>query len=181
MDLASVGASAELELALHGRAGKADEGYVTGTVTVGVEVVAAGSAATVDKDTVLRMKDRLQACLSTQARELDLSGLALPGLPRVVGEHFGHVQRLDLGLNKLAVLPDLARLTALEELDLTGNALAALPAEVGALTGLRVLALNGNVLAALPAAVGRLARLEKLELNNNMLGALPPESVPAGS
>lgn len=175
MDLAAVGASAELELALHGRAGRADEGYVTGTVTVGVEVAAAGSAATVDKETVLRMKDRLQECLQTQARALDLSGLALPGLPRVVGERFGHVQRLDLALNKLAVLPDLARLTALEELDLTGNVLAALPAEVGALTGLRVLALNGNVLAALPAAVGRLACLEKLELNNNMLGALPPE------
>ena len=176
MDLASVGAHAELELALHGREGRADEaGYVTGTVTVGVEVVAAGSAATVDKDAVLRMKGRLQECLQTRAAALDLSGLALPGLPRVVGERFGHVQRLDLALNRLAVLPDLARLTALEELDLTGNALAALPAEVGALTGLRVLALNGNVLAALPAAVGRLARLEKLELNNNMLGALPPE------
>lgn len=171
-----MGAGAELELPLRARAGKADEaGYVTGTVSVGVEVVAAGSAATVDKEAVVRMRARLQECLQAQARALDLSGLALPGLPRVVGERFGHVQRLDLAMNRLAALPDLARLSALEELDLTGNALAALPPEVGALTGLRVLALNGNVLAALPAAIGRLARLERLELNNNMLGALPPE------
>ena len=174
VDLAAVGASAELELALHGRAGRADEGYVTGTVTVGVEVAAAGSAATVDKETVLRMKDRLQECLQTQARALDLSGLALPGLPRVVGERFGHVQRLDLALNKLAVLPDLARLTALEELDLTGNVLAALPAAVGRLACLEKLELNTNMLGALPPELGRLSCLEELCVSGNPLGALPP-------
>lgn len=62
---------------------------------------------------------------------------------------------------------------ALEELEVAGNQLTALP-EVGALTALVKLAAYGNVLESLPASIGSLASLQHLWLQGNRLSTLPP-------
>lgn len=68
------------------------------------------------------------------------------------------------------------RLTGLFTLILTGNELAALPAEVGLLKGLKFLQIDGNFLKELPEALGQLANLESVSVNDNQLTSLAPLS-----
>jgi hypothetical protein len=133
--------------------------------------------AMIPGEVVAAMKQKLRACLDATNPELDLSACALPGLPKIVAEQFTFLRRLDLSSNKLAMLPDVSSLTALEDLDLTGNQIAELPAAfcAGSFATMKVLRLNGNALSALPHEIGRMAALEKLELDNNAIAELPKE------
>jgi internalin A len=58
-------------------------------------------------------------------------------------------------------------------LDLSGQGLTTLPAEIGQLTNLSVLDLGGNQLTTLPAVIGQLTNLSQLYLRNNQLTTLP--------
>lgn len=179
LDLAAAAAGGgDVTLALKPQAAKAaQQAYVTGTVTLGVEAQDAAAKAMISGEAVSVMKQRIRACLERREPALDLSSCQLPGLPRVVAEQCAaFVRALDLGFNRVAALPDLRAFAALETLDLSGNQLVELGDGIAAVAGtLRVLTLNGNALAALPPAIGRLGALEKLELDNNSLAALPKE------
>ncbi|NIP25303.1 MAG: TIR domain-containing protein [Phycisphaerae bacterium] len=60
-------------------------------------------------------------------------------------------------------------------LDLSGQGIKSLPAEIGELTKLQYLNLGFNKLAKLPVEIGRLANLQKLYLRGNQLTSVPAE------
>ena len=115
----------------------------------------------------------------------------LTSLPPDLAALFPRLRVLDLSRNKLASLPprtpraprpppltrllELARLTALEHLDVSGNALTALPAEIAQLSALQVLSVRCNRLATLPPEIGALGALRHLSLRCNELSLLPAE------
>ncbi|CAH3187991.1 unnamed protein product, partial [Porites lobata] len=78
--------------------------------------------------------------------------------------------------NQLVGLPtSIQRLTKLKWLQLDGNNLTELPAEIGDLRELRELWVSHNQLAGLPTSVQRLTKLERLYLDGNNLTELPAE------
>lgn len=58
------------------------------------------------------------------------------------------------------ISPDIANLKCLITLDLSGNKLRSLPAELGDMTHLRELLLNNNTLRVLPYELGKLFLLQ---------------------
>lgn len=84
---------------------------------------------------------------------------------------------LDLSGQGLTKVPaDVFERTALEELDLSNNTLeGALQAEVRYLQNLKVLNLSNNAFTGVPAEIGQLKKLEVLNLANNKLTGLPYE------
>ena len=85
--------------------------------------------------------------------------------------------RLDYNLLDGPIPTSLGTLAALEVLDLSGNQLAAGPAELGGLSVLVSLNLSANLLASgIPASLAGLANLTDLDLSQNALtGPIPPE------
>eukprot|EP00741_Cyanophora_paradoxa_P015982 tig00000042_g15428.t1 len=110
--------------------------------------------------------------------KLDLQKTGQTNWPSGRIARFGskNIQELDLGGNKLARIPgaELAKLTNLKKLWLSGNQLTSLPSEIGALAALQELHVEGNQLTALPPEIGLLC-LQKLDASNNQLTALPPD------
>jgi small GTP-binding protein len=83
---------------------------------------------------------------------------------------------LDLSGNRLNGLPaEITQLTNLTTLDMDRTNLSELPAEIGLLANLTTLYLNGNQLSELPPEIGMLANLTTLSLDGNQLSELPPE------
>jgi len=110
-------------------------------------------------------------------RYLKLAFSGISALPHEIAQ-LTSLEILDLTGNKLTALPpEIGRLTSLEGLDLGGNQLTALPPEIGLLTSLQTLDLQSNQLTDLPPEIGRLTSLEGLGLGDNKLTALPPEIV----
>ena len=68
----------------------------------------------------------------------------------------------------------------LEVLDLSGNALAALPADFGRLGRLRVLFCSGNRFERLPPVLGDCAALSQVGFRGAGLREIPGESLPPG-
>lgn len=84
------------------------------------------------------------------------------------------VEVLDLGGQKLRTLPaDLFRLTRLKKLVLYGNELRELPADIAKLTQLETLDLYDNKLQDLPLALASLGNLTRLDVGNNRLREIP--------
>ena len=67
----------------------------------------------------------------------------------------------------------LASLRHVRDLDLSGNALAALGPGLAAMPALALLALEHNRLEALPESLGACAALVRLDVSHNLLQALP--------
>ena len=83
---------------------------------------------------------------------------------------------LDLSGNQLSELPaEIGQLVNLTTLNLRGNQLSELPAEIGQLVNLTTLHLSGNQLSGLPAEIGQLVNLTTLHLSGNQLSGLPTE------
>ena len=83
---------------------------------------------------------------------------------------------LDLGGNSIETLPaEIAKLTSLRLLILDNNALTELPKEIGSLSKLEVLSASGNALTELPKEIAGLESLEQLKLSDNLLAELPEE------
>ena len=66
------------------------------------------------------------------------------------------------------------------ELDLSGEKLTTVPAEIGQLKNLTELRLSGNKLTSLPAEFGQLKNLTELSLGSNPIKEPPPEIVEGG-
>ena len=101
-------------------------------------------------------------------------GVTVDGKPK-------RVRRLEIfGLQLIGKIPEnVGKLTALEHLDLSINALnREIPAELGDLTNLVFLDLHiNNLTGQIPASLGRLQKLEKLYLEGNELTGCIPQSL----
>ncbi|CAM9540584.1 unnamed protein product, partial [Lampetra planeri] len=143
-------------------------------------------AAACKRLAVLRLSDNALASVprlaaaggagSPALRSLFLDGNLIGGeLPAGLFRLHG-LQVLDLSRNAIAALPpEVCQLTRLSTLRLSGNALRSLPDELFRCEGLRTLALANNELRELSGLVGRLSRLRRLELVGNRLTELPAE------
>jgi Leucine-rich repeat (LRR) protein len=61
------------------------------------------------------------------------------------------------------------------ELNLSGNNIRTLPAEIGEMEKLTVLNLENNRLDSLPAEIRKMTRLESLDISNNNISGVPAE------
>lgn len=99
---------------------------------------------------------------------LNLSG---KGLTKIPSEIFARsdLEQLDLSMNELTDAPqaEIRRLANLKVLNLSGNALTGLPAELGQLQHLEVLDVSNNQLTGLPLELGNLTQLRILDLRGN--------------
>lgn len=140
-----------------------------GAVTARLAAATATAAALVD-DALVRA-----------APALDFSGLGLEALPPSLAVCAAWLQHLDLSGCALTLgdLYPLGGLTALVTLSLADNLLAGVPAELGRLLPpcLEELELDGNALTALPPELGALSGLVWLSTARNRLTALAPEAV----
>jgi Leucine rich repeat len=95
----------------------------------------------------------------------------LLGVPEEFRQHVsGDGRWASLANAGLTSVPEwLSALTALTELDLSGNELTALPGWLGNLTTLTQLDLWYNRLTSLPDEIGRLTGLTQLDLSGNQL------------
>lgn len=98
----------------------------------------------------------------------------LSSLPSYVVELGARARVVDVSSNAIAALPEnLGALVKAHKLNAARNALLSLPPSVCSMASLRVLRLEGNRLESLPARLGDLARLEELSLADNRIAALP--------
>ncbi len=74
-----------------------------------------------------------------------------------------------------SISSQIGRMTALEELDLTGNIVKAIPPAIGDCQALRRLFLGDNFIKRIPAEIGKLKNLELLVLRKNQIKELPAE------
>jgi len=105
--------------------------------------------------------------------ELDFSGLALTSLDGLANiPNIRKITKLDLGHNRLAVIPNGAFYSTpqLKSLNLEFNGTIKLePLAFKGLENLQTLKLNNNKLTRLDVALGQLSNLRKLNLSNNQL------------
>ena len=88
------------------------------------------------------------------------------------------VAQLNLGGNDLTILPaEIWQLFNLEKLDLGGNRLTSLPLEIWQLSNLMVLNLCGNQLIRLPPEIGQLSNLRRLVLSEDELTSKAKEEI----
>lgn len=102
---------------------------------------------------------------------LDLSRNNLTRFPRIRGKQIKHLFMIENHLTQIEV----KGLPALEELNLTSNAITEIPASIGELTNLRKINLNLNQVANIAPEIGRLQKLEQLFLYKNQVKTLPKE------
>jgi hypothetical protein len=103
-------------------------------------------------------------------RDQGLETVSLRDLPA------GQITLVDLSGNPLSELPaDIAALSQVEHLFVNSAGLTRLPPEIGSLTNLRTLVVADNRLVELPPEIGRLKKLEVLDVHGNQLRSLPPE------
>jgi hypothetical protein len=126
------------------------------------------------------VQKKLQEALSAPegVSRLELNGGKLARLP-VEFEKLQNLRELAIHDNATLDFPStlamMARIPALERLDLAENDLRELPAEIGGLANLKELLLWHNELKTLPPEIGSLGRLEWINLAQNSIESLPAE------
>ncbi len=92
--------------------------------------------------------------------------------------HLKNLRMLDLGHNRLALVPDaLADLDGLTDfLYLHDNQLTALPSSLARLTKLRYLNISENAFEVLPGCISGMTNLIELRASDNRLTSLPDSS-----
>lgn len=99
---------------------------------------------------------------------------ALPAFPAPILQYAGSLGHLDLGFNKISVVPsEIGVLRMLKCLDLRNNALRSLPAEIAALPELAELIISMNRFSEIPAAVLRARSLRSLIASDNQMLEIP--------
>jgi len=92
----------------------------------------------------------------------------------IAGKDLDEMEELDLAGRQLHAIPDeIGRMTALQSIYLDRNHLKTLPQTIGQLPNLTTLVLSDNKLDSLPATLGNLTQLEFLDLKYNNLISLP--------
>ncbi|QDK79030.1 leucine-rich repeat protein [Spirosoma sp. KCTC 42546] len=119
-----------------------------------------------------RLSDRIGSL--KQLQKLSLSHCGLDSLPATLAQLM-NLNELGLMGNKLRQMPNIWKLTNLQNLNIANNQLVSLPEELGRLTHLETLAAYNNKLTQLPASIGRLVNLRLLSLQANQLEQLPEE------
>ena len=103
--------------------------------------------------------------------ELDLGGCALRSLSLELFHYYTFLKRLSIPHNLLlAIPPAIARLQALEVLDVSSNRITALAPEIGMCTNLRELLVFDNAIRELPWEFGNLYQLQVFGLEGNPVG-----------
>jgi hypothetical protein len=112
---------------------------------------------------------------------LALNGMDSLSVRRVADSSSGRITSLTLAYGttlsslpqKLTQLsPDIGKLTALKQLDITGNNLSAIPEELRQCIHLETLMMGGNAFDSIPAAIWHLSNLQDLYLSNNRLSTV---------
>jgi hypothetical protein len=86
----------------------------------------------------------------------------------------GRITRLNLIGDSIRVIPaEIGQLTELVQLDCSNNQITSLPPEIGNLINLEELDVSSNLLDNLPEALTELIYLEYLDISNNRLNSLP--------
>lgn len=124
-------------------------------------------ARAVARDRILDWRRRNDGLPAAETTVLDLHIRYPDGVEP--GIHWAVRQRLS------SLPPEIAELTNLRELDLSGNLINHLPPEMGRLTNLTALHLGENPLVHLPPLIGQLINLTSLNLADTGLTDLPPE------
>ena len=110
--------------------------------------------------------------------KLELNGGKLTRLP-IEFEKLQNLRELAIHDNATLDFPStlamLAKIPALERLDLAESDLKELPAEIGGLANLKELLLWHNELKTLPPEIGSLEKLKWINLAQNSIGSLPAE------
>ena len=107
--------------------------------------------------------------LGARVRVLDLASNAIVEVEDAIGG-LRNAEKVNLSRNALRALPRaMATLVRLRTLDLRGNELTALPEEIDSLVALEDLDVRENALRALPRALGRCKRLRRLDASANAL------------
>lgn len=117
------------------------------------------------------LAERLEASARGGGRALDLCGLGLELWPEDALHGLAKLRSLVARKNRLAAVRGLARLQALESLDLSRNQLTSVP--LARLVCLVSLDLSRNNLASLSADVVSLVKLVTLDVSRNKLTSLP--------
>lgn len=116
----------------------------------------------------------LAALPPTNLRLLCLSHNGITSLPPAFGEHLQCLQQLDLSHNALGALPDsIADMPLLSGLNVSHNELLELPTRMGRLTLLERLLARHNKLTQLPDAFAAMPMLFHVDVSYNRLFALP--------
>lgn len=105
-----------------------------------------------------------------QLQVIDISSNRLRSLPSSI-VRLPNLQVLNVSSNEIVELPDLSCLAAFKTLNVTQNAISALPMQLP--TSISVLLAANNQLAKLPSLAGCMA-LSELDVRANVLTALPP-------
>ena len=139
-------------------------------------VIVERTRTTVDASCADVTSTSLSAVLTLSVDAADV----LTGLREIDFRGLSSLQRLDLGGNSLASLPAnvFNDLPSLQTLDLDGNSLASLSANAfDGLSSLERLDLSGNSLTSLPANVfNGLSSLQTLDLSDNSLASVPADA-----
>ncbi|MGK6305597.1 leucine-rich repeat-containing protein kinase family protein [Variovorax sp. DT-64] len=100
-------------------------------------------------------------------------------LDQLRGGQLAGARRLALRCGLTEFPPEIFALAdTLEELELSGNALSALPEDLGRLHRLRVLFCSNNRFTELPAALGRCSSLDMVGFKANRIRTVPAEALP---
>ncbi len=102
-------------------------------------------------------------------------------LEQLRGGELAGIRRLQLKAGLTAFPPEIYSLAeSLEILDLSGNALSALPDDLPRLHRLRVIFCSDNQFTTLPSVLGRCERLTMIGFKANRIAHVPAEALPPG-
>ncbi len=131
----------------------------------------------IEKDSRIEAKRRILKCFKDNSNSLHLDELDLTSLPNGIIGKLNYLKILNLEGNQLTEIPaEIGKLPELIFLNLNDNELTQIPAEIGNLKFLKTLLLEDNQLTEIPAKIGKLKNLEHLYLEGNSLITTLPDS-----